>query len=141
MMRRGGAHPCRGGAARGRQDTPAGPGRAPRDRAVGRGGGSSRRGPRTFASPAGLEFDLERLDVARALYERAIPIFVRVCGPDHVETSSALLNLGKLETRQNDLAAAWRHLERSLAIRQARLEAGDEGIQEVRQLIAGLGAH
>jgi hypothetical protein len=66
---------------------------------------------------------------------------VRVCGPDHVETSSALLNLGKLETRQNDLAAAWRHLERSLAIRQARLEAGDEGIQEVRQLIAGLGAH
>jgi tetratricopeptide (TPR) repeat protein len=51
---------------------------------------------------------------ARNLSERALAIYEKVLGPDHVSTAASLNNLGFLLQKQGELVLARRHFERAL---------------------------
>jgi tetratricopeptide (TPR) repeat protein len=53
---------------------------------------------------------------ARPLYERALAIFEKALGPDHLNTAISLNNLGTLLRAQGNLAGARPYYERALAI-------------------------
>nr|MCU0957826.1 tetratricopeptide repeat-containing serine/threonine-protein kinase [Hydrogenophaga sp.] len=79
--------------------------------------------------------DAGRIDEAIARYRQAVAVGERVYGPDHLGLSHALNNLGTaLEDAEQAEAEAV--LRRSLALRRARLPAGDLAIARAEHNLA-----
>ena len=116
-LQRSGHHPPSTGRARGSQGAP----RA--------GLGDPRESPRARQSEvaqslnnlAQVFLDLDLLNLAEPVLERALDIWERQLGPEHRRLGVALFNLGDLHRKRGDLAATAAAFERALTIFEASL--------------------
>jgi tetratricopeptide (TPR) repeat protein len=78
------------------------------------------------------------LAAARPLYERALTIYEKQLGPEHLHTAMVLNNLASLLQGQGALAEARPLYKRALAICEARLGPIHPKTQEVRSYLQRL---
>lgn len=81
---------------------------------------------RSLNSLAHIYDEIGRYKEARAVGERSLALQQAELGADHPEVATVLTNLGNIASDEGDLALAIKYYERSLAIRETTVPAGDD---------------